>query len=96
MTHPFLFRPSSRLFLFQPGENLFPGDEQKKMLFDTVDICDKWEGGEQLEEGQLRKGGREILQGMGEYRNVPLSVGILYFYRVCYWSSYNTPSLIHL
>lgn len=31
------------VFLFQPGEELFPTDEKGKTLFDTVDICATWE-----------------------------------------------------
>ena len=29
--------------LFQPGEELFPKDENGKMIFDTVDLCRTWE-----------------------------------------------------
>lgn len=32
-----------RLFLSQPGEDLFPEDEHGNALLDTVDICATWE-----------------------------------------------------
>ena len=31
------------LLLFQPGEELFPKDENGKLIFDSVDLCLTWE-----------------------------------------------------
>ena len=31
------------LLLFQPGEELFPKDENGKLIFDSVDLCHTWE-----------------------------------------------------
>ena len=31
------------LLLFQPGEELFPKDENGKLIFDSVDFCRTWE-----------------------------------------------------
>jgi hypothetical protein len=48
------------LLLFQPGEELFPKDENGKLIFDSVDFCRTWEvslgrrePGEEPEEGEL-------------------------------------------
>ena len=47
------------LLLFQPGEELFPKDENGKLIFDSVDLCFTWEvspgrrePGEEPEEGE--------------------------------------------
>lgn len=47
------------LLLFQPGEELFPKDENGKLIFDSVDLCLTWEvspgrrePGEEPEEGE--------------------------------------------
>ncbi|OWK03201.1 hypothetical protein Celaphus_00007637, partial [Cervus elaphus hippelaphus] len=29
--------------LLQPGEELFPKDENRKLIFDSLDLCHKWE-----------------------------------------------------
>ena len=31
------------LLLFQPGDELFPKDENGKLIFDSVDLCHTWE-----------------------------------------------------
>ena len=31
------------LLLFQPGEELFPKDENGKVIYDSVDFCRTWE-----------------------------------------------------
>ena len=48
------------LLLFQPGEELFPKDENGKLIFDSVDFCRTWEVSpgrrepkEEPEEGEL-------------------------------------------
>ncbi|KAB0394117.1 hypothetical protein E2I00_017446 [Balaenoptera physalus] len=41
--------------LFQPGEELFPKDENGKMIFDTVDLCRSWEALEKCKDAGLAK-----------------------------------------
>ena len=45
------------LLLFQPGEELFPKDENGKLIFDLVDLCHTWE---------VSPGRREPVEDPGE------------------------------
>ena len=45
------------LLLFQPGEELFPKDENGKLIFDSVDLCHTWE---------VSPGRREPVEDPGE------------------------------
>ena len=45
------------LLLFYPGEELFPKDENKKLIFDSLDLCHTWE---------VSPGRREPVEKLGE------------------------------
>ncbi|XP_040092347.1 dihydrodiol dehydrogenase 3-like [Oryx dammah] len=55
MWRNYLVTSLKRLLLFQPGEAIFPTDENGKPIFDSVDLCHTWEALEKCKDAGLTK-----------------------------------------